>query len=142
MWWGGLGQNSSQATCNSVIDPSTHRQYYQYTSRYQENKLVVLLLMKTLESSCSIVSLPCVLSIVFSPPPTKMIIIRENILKNGLNYIVFKMPFAKMTDDSGFPFKMLLSVIILHYIEVFFPQIHFQYGCRGFQRLWKPGTTG
>lgn len=83
--------------------------------------------MKTLESSCSNVSLPCVLSIVFTPTPNK----NDNtgngkkILKNGLNDIVFKMPFAKMTDDSGFPFKMLLYVFILHYIEVFFPQIHF-----------------
>lgn len=49
-----------------------------------------------------------------------MIIIRENILKNGLNYIVFKMLFVKMIDDFGFLFKMFLFVIILYYIEVFF----------------------
>lgn len=79
--------------------------------------------MITLESSCSNVSLhvPCVLSIV-TPPPTK---VKNNkngieIFKNGFNDIVFRMLFARTTDNSSFPFNLLLSVFILHCIDSFF----------------------
>lgn len=57
------------------------------------------------------------------PPQQKNIKNNKNgieIFKNGFNDIVFRMLFARTTDNSSFPFNLLLSVFILHCIDSFF----------------------
>lgn len=104
MWWGGLGQNSSQPTCDRYLNPQAILPVD--TRKIKTINLVALLLMITLASSCSNVSLhvPCVLSIV-TPPPTK---VKNN--KNGIE--ILKMD--SMTLSSGCYLLGRLIILVSH----------------------------